>query len=54
MGREGIIWEAHIFLEPLGSRLLPLRELLLLRGSRAGQQDFELLGPDHALEVTFS
>ncbi len=49
-----MIREAHLFLEPLTPRLLPLRELLLLRGSRAGQQDLEFLGPDHALEMALS
>ena len=45
---------AHLFLKPLRSRFLPLRELLLLCSSRAGQEDLEFLGPDHAFEVAFS
>ena len=49
-----MIREAHLFLELLRPRLLALRELLLLCGSRAGQQDLEFLGPDHALEMAFS
>lgn len=46
--------KAYLFLEPLSPRLLPFRELLLLRGSSTGQQDFEFLGPDHALEMALS
>ena len=46
--------EAYLFFELLPPCLLALRELLLLRGSRAGQQDFEFLGPDHALKMALS